>query len=330
MTSKEKEGSSPKLLKSPSKHQQAVTPIVGMGGSAGGLEAFKAFFRHMPRDSGMAFVLVSHLAPDHDSLLAEIMQTVTTMPVIEAQDQMQVAPNNVYVIPPNRDMLISQGKLQLSVSEGPHATRMPIDNFLCSLSEDQGTHAIGIILSGTGTDGTLGLAAIMKAGGISVVQDPASAKFDGMPTSAIHAGNAMHVLPVEQMPNILISKPHRPPLRHELQTPSTVRGINSILKQLRTATGHDFSLYKKNTIIRRIERRMLQNSIEDMEVYANFLKESPTEVQVLFKELLINVTSFFRDPDAFILLKNDILPRLCKDKSEGYNFRVWVAGCATG
>ena len=171
-------------------------PIVALGASAGGLEAFEQFFRHVPADSGMAFVLVPHLDPSHASILTEILQRSTAMPVVEAQDQMAVAPNRVYVIPPNRDMAIFHGALQLSVPEPPRGQRMPIDAFLRSLAEDQGERAIGVILSGTGTDGTLGLRAILGAGGVSMVQEPATAKYDGMPASAIQAGYATHVLPV--------------------------------------------------------------------------------------------------------------------------------------
>ncbi|MDP2144745.1 MAG: chemotaxis protein CheB [Gallionella sp.] len=309
-------------------------PIVGIGASAGGLEAFELFFRDLPADSGMAFVLVSHLDPDHASMLTEILQRSTAMPVIEAQDQVRVAPNCVYVIPPNRDMAIFHGMLQLSVPEQPRGQRMPIDAFLRSLAEDQGELAIGIILSGTGTDGTLGLRAILGAGGITLVQEPASAKYDGMPASAIGAGYATHVLSPEGMHQALSARarhavdlPHPP---SSLATPAAASGINRILLQLRSATGHDFSLYKKSTISRRIERRMLQHDIEDTEVYSRYLKEHPAEVQVLFKELLINVTSFFRDAEAFKALRNDILPQLLTAKPDGYVFRAWVPGCASG
>lgn len=305
--------------------------IVGIGASAGGLEAFEQFFRHVPVDSDMAYVLVSHLSPDHESLLDEILQRTTSMPVIQAQDQMQVSPNTVYIIPPNRDMTIFHGRLQLRVMEEPHAQRMPIDEFLRSLAEDQGEKAIGIILSGTGTDGTLGLRAIIGAGGIALVQEPTQAKYDGMPSSAIRAGYANHVLPVEKMAEVIVSgaKLHQ---RHRLVSPqpSNVGGIAQVLMQLRTVTGHDFSQYKKSTITRRIERRMAQHGIEDTDVYVRYLKESPAEVHLLFRELLINVTSFFRDPEAFACLQQDVLPRLLKDKPESYAFRVWVAGCATG
>ncbi|MDP2694068.1 MAG: chemotaxis protein CheB, partial [Gallionella sp.] len=263
-------------------------PIVGIGASAGGLEAFEQFFRKVPPDSGMAFVLVSHLDPSHTSILTEILQRTTTMPVVEAQDQVKVAPNNVYAIPPNRDMAIFHGALQLSVPDQPRGQRMPIDAFLRSLAEDQGEQAIGIILSGTGTDGTLGLRAILGAGGVSLVQEPATAKYDGMPNSAINAGYATHVLAVEKMPEALLSDIRT--LNQPPSAPATVAGgLNRILMQLRSATGHDFTQYKKSTIGRRIERRMAMHDIEDKEVYARYLKEHPPEAQALFKELLINV-----------------------------------------
>ncbi|MGZ5558914.1 MAG: chemotaxis protein CheB, partial [Methylobacter sp.] len=309
-------------------NQPSDFPIVGMGASAGGLEAFEQFFRHLPADSGMAFVLISHLDPSHASILTEILQRTTTMPVVEAQDQLQTAPNCVYVIPPNRDMSIFHGSLQLSMPAMPHGQRMPIDSFLRSLAEDQSEKAIGIIFSGTGTDGTLGLRAILGAGGITMAQEPTTAKFDGMPTSAIQAGYVTHVLPVEKMPEALLSDART--LLLQTPAPPLLSGINRILMQIRTSTGHDFSLYKKSTITRRIQRRMSQNGIENTEIYARYLKEHPSETSALFKELLINVTNFFRDPEAFVALKQDILPTLLADKPETYVFRVWVAGCATG
>ena len=245
--------------------------IIGLGASAGGLEAFEQFFRNVPPDSGMTFVLVSHLAPDHVSILTEILQRATTMQVIEVQDQMTVAPNSVYVIPPNRDMAIFHGTLQLTVPDQPRGLRMPIDAFLRSLAEDQGENAIGIILSGTGTDGTLGLRAIQGAGGISLVQEPATAKYDGMPVSAIQAGYATHVLPVEKMPEVLLTSRRHNASPETLPSPVAASSINRILMQLRAASGNDFSLYKKSTIRRRIERRMSQHAIEDTEVYARYI-----------------------------------------------------------
>lgn len=309
-------------------HTATRFPIVAVGASAGGLEAFEQFFHKVPPECGMAFVLVSHLDPDHVSLLGEILQRSTAMPVVEATDQTRVLVNHVYVMPPNRDMAIFHGVLQLSVPNQPRGLRLPIDAFLRALAEDQGENAIGIILSGTGTDGTLGLRAIVGAGGIALVQEPASAKYDGMPVSAIQAGYATRVLPPEQMPQAL----------HQLLTSSLSReppktplsGMSRILMLLRAGTGHDFSQYKKSTIGRRIERRMAQHDLGDSEVYARYLKEHPAEVQLLFKELLINVTSFFRDPEAFIILGKEILPALLAKRPDDYVFRVWVAGCASG
>lgn len=305
--------------------------IVGMGSSAGGLEAFEQFFRSTPTNTGMAFVLVSHLDPDFPSMLTEILQRTTSMPVTEAQDQMKVMPDCVYTIPPNREMTLYHGLLQLSVPDVPRGHRMPIDAFLRSLAEDQGEKAIGIILSGTGTDGTLGLRAIQGAGGVTLVQDPATAKYDGMPVSAIQSGSATYVLPVESMPEQLLGV-KRSQMAHwgSLQSSGTVGSLNRILIFLRSATGHDFSLYKKRAIIRRIERRMLQHNIDSMEVYARYLKENASEAQMLLKELLINVTSFFRDPEAFAVLRKEILLQLLADKAPEHPFRVWVAGCATG
>lgn len=306
-------------------------PIVGIGASAGGLEAFEEFFRHCAADIGMAFVLVPHLDPTHASLLTEILQRTTIMPVCEAVDQVAVQPNSVYIIPPNRDIAIFHGQLQLSLPTEPRGQRLPIDGFFRSLAEDQHENAIGIIFSGTGSDGTLGAAAIHGAGGLMLVQEPTTAKYNGMPNSVIHAGFASFVQPVNKMPEQLANAVHLlTRIKLTAADEKTSNSMNKILMQLRTATGHDFSWYKKSTIGRRIERRMLQHDINDIQVYARYLKEYPTEIPFLFKELLINVTSFFRDKEAFELLQKEILPKLCANKADDYIFRVWVAGCATG
>ncbi len=301
--------------------------IAGMGASAGGLEALEHFFRLMPPSSGIAFVLVSHLDPSHSSILTEILQRCTPMPVVEVEDQMKVEADRVYVIPPNRDLAIFHGVLQLSEPVQPRGQRLPIDAFFRSLAEDQGDNAIGIILSGTGTDGTLGLRAILGCGGVSLVQDPAGAKYSGMPESAINSGYATRVLPVDKMPEALMAGLGA--LSHPPVEP-TRSGISRILMQLRSVTGHDFSQYKKSTITRRIERRMAMHDIAGLDLYARYLKENPAETGKLFKELLINVTNFFRDPEAFDALKTEVLPLLFKDKPEDYVMRIWVAGCATG
>jgi len=308
-------------------------PIVGIGASAGGLEAFELFFKTMPADSGMAFVLVPHLDPGHASMLSDILQRNTLMPVHEAQDQIPILANHVYIIPPGKDMALFNGALQLSIPEQVRGLRLPIDSFFRSLAEDQGERAICVILSGSGSDGTLGLRAIHGAGGVSFVQDPSTAKYDGMPSSAVQSGLATYVLPVDKIPEQLISYvktiaatgvPPAPPV------PATLSAIRHITLLLRTRTGNDFSQYKQSTIRRRIERRMVVHNIEDMDTYSRYLHENPAEVVTLFKELLINVTSFFRDKEAFEALSRDILPRLFAGKPDNYIFRVWVPGCASG
>lgn len=259
------------LVSNSGEKQAAGFPIIGIGASAGGLEAFEQFFRHVPPESGMAYILVSHLDPGHASMLTDILQRATKMPVVEVDDQMKVKPNHVYVIPPNREMSIFHGALQLSIPETPRGQRMPIDLFLRSLAEEQGENTIGVILSGTGTDGTLGLRAILGAGGVSFVQDPSTAKYDGMPANAVQSGLTTYVLPVEKMPEqlmayakTLIKRKARP----ALPVPVTTSSLNKIMMTLRSKTGHDFSLYKQSTIKRRIERRMTVHNIEDTNIYA--------------------------------------------------------------
>ena len=308
-------------------------PIVGIGASAGGLEAFEAFFKACPADTGMAFVLVSHLSPNHHSLLTEILQRSTSMQVTQVIDQDRVVPNHVYIIPPGHDMALLNGVLQLSKMETAQGLSLPIDGFFRSLADDQAERAIGIILSGTASDGTLGLRAILGAGGVCIVQTPATAKYNGMPQSAINAGYAMHILNVEDMPAMLqelLRQSNYHTQVYPLVTTETMSSLNHILLQIRNSTGHDFSLYKKSTIGRRIERRMALNHIENIAVYERFLKKNLNEIHRLFSDILINVTSFFRNAEAFVMLKQQILPSLLADKSDDDVFRVWVAGCSTG
>ncbi|WP_313952649.1 chemotaxis protein CheB [Accumulibacter sp.] len=322
----------------PSPTSPAGPTVVGIGASAGGLEAYEAFFRHLPGDSGLAFVLVQHLDPSHASLLSEILQRCTAMPVLEAEDQMATAANTVYVIPPNHDMTLCNGRLRLSTPELPRGQRMPIDTFFRSLADERRFNAVGIILSGTGTDGTLGLRAIYGAGGITFAQEPASAKFAGMPESVTRAGYASHVLPVEDIPTMLLASLRQLATGDESQTTAdatttpaaTADDTSAVLALLLAATGHDFSLYKKGTIGRRIARRMVQHQLTGMDAYVSYIREHPAESQALFKDLLVNVTSFFRDPEAFEVLGQEIIPNLLAGKPADYVLRVWVAGCATG
>jgi two-component system CheB/CheR fusion protein len=308
-------------------------PIIGIGASAGGLEAFELFFRTMPADSGMAFVLIPHLDPGHASMLSDILQRITTMPVHEAEDQIRVQANHVYIIPPAKDMAIFHGILSLSVPEKARGLRLPIDSFFRSLAEDQGERAICVILSGSGSDGTLGLRAIHGAGGVSFVQEPATAKYDGMPSSAVQSGLATYVMPVDAITAQLVTYvktladtgiPPLPPVH------AATSAMRRIMMLLRSKTGNDFSLYKQSTIKRRIERRMGVHNLTSFEGYARYLQENPAEIQILFKEMLINVTSFFRDPEAWAALSKEVLPLLFENKPENYIFRIWVPGCASG
>jgi two-component system, chemotaxis family, CheB/CheR fusion protein len=309
-------------------------PIVGMGASAGGLEALTSFFSYMPADSRMAFVLVVHLDPGHVSMMPELLKRHTTMNVIEAQDGMTVEPDSVYVIPPNRDMSIFNRVLQIGAPAATRGMRMPIDFFFRSLAEDQGEKAICIILSGTGSDGTLGMRAIHGAGGMCMVQDPETARYDGMPRSAIMTGLADYVVTLEKMPDELQAYVRqyypRKPGKILYLGDTNLTAIQKILAILRTRTGHDFSHYKKTTILRRIERRMSIHQVADSAAYALYIQEHPEEVQVLFKELLIRVTSFFRDSEAFAALEKKMLPDLIGKMTEMNTIRVWVPGCGTG
>jgi len=304
-----------------------------MGGSAGALEAFEQFFRHMPANSGSAFVVVTHMDPSHKGMMPELLGRYTTMPVLQVEDGMAVRPDCVYVIPPNKDMSILKGLLQLHEPATPRGFRAPIDRFLRHLAEDQKDRAIAIIMSGMGTDGTLGIKAIKEHLGLVLVQDARTAKYDGMPMSAIGTGLADYVCAAEDLPAKLMGY-----IRHSAKLPSeltmrertTTSALLRIYTLLRAHTGHDFSLYKRNTIYRRLERRMGLHHISQIAKYVRFLQENPHELDLLFKELLIGVTSFFRDREAFKALKEVAVPLLLKSKPRNGTVRVWVPGCSTG
>jgi two-component system CheB/CheR fusion protein len=311
-------------------------PIVGIGASAGGLAAFEAFFTGMPTDSdsGMAFVLVQHLAPDHKSMLADLVKRYTRMQVFEVEDGMAVEPNCAYIIPPNRDMAFLDGTLQLLEPAAPRGLRLPIDFFFRSLAQDQHERAICIVLSGTGSDGTLGLRAVKGEGGMVMAQNPESTEHDGMPRSAIATGLVDFVLPPAEMPAQLIAyvthafgKPPRPA---SPTPPKNEVALKKIFVLLRAQTGHDFSQYKQNTVNRRVERRMAVHQIAQLGDYIRYLQQNPAEVEALFRDLLIGVTSFFRDGEAFAALQEQVIPRLFVGKVSGASIRVWVPGCSTG
>ncbi len=311
-------------------------PIVGIGASAGGLKAFEAFFSAMPPDvdPGMAFVLVQHLAPDHKSILTELIQRYTRMKVFEARDGMAVKANCAYIIPPNRDMAFLNGVLQLFEPSKPHGQRLPIDFFFRSLAQDQRGRAICIVLSGTGSDGTQGVRAIKNEGGMVMAQTPDSTEYAGMPSSAIATGLVDFELPPSQMPGQLIAYAAQA-LGGTTRVPTAaVSGMDNALKKIailvRAQTGHDFSQYKPNTIHRRIERRMAVHQINAVADYVAFLQQTPTEVEALFRDLLIGVTHFFRDLEAFKALEEQVLSRMFSDRPAGAKIRVWAPGCSTG
>jgi two-component system CheB/CheR fusion protein len=313
--------------------------VVGVGASAGGLEALKRLLARLPADTGMAFVLVTHLDPSHESILPELLARSTQLPVSEVEDGTPVAPDHVYVMPRNTSMSIEGGALRLRPRKEGREQRRPIDSFLQSLAEDQNTRAIGVILSGTATDGTLGLEAIKAEGGITFAQDPKSAKFDSMPRSAIAAGCVDFILSAEEIANELARISRHPyvaltsaakPDSEEIEQPAGKNGFNKILTLLRRTTGVDFSLYKTNTLHRRISRRMILNKMDGLEDYARYLRENAAEVENLYQDILINVTSFFRNPESFEVLKEKIFPRLIERNAPDEPLRIWVMGCSTG
>lgn len=316
--------------------KQATFPIVGIGASAGGLAAFESFFSGMPSDKNpnMAFILVQHLAPDHKSILTDIIKNYTKLQVYQVEDGMSVKANCVYIIPPNRNMAFLNGTLQLFEITSPRGQNMPIDFFFRSLATDQRERAICIILSGNGSDGSLGLRAIKGEGGMAIAQSLDTAEYDGMPLNAISTGLVDYQLPPANMAQQLISY-----VEHAYSTAgnsktsllsSEENALKKVFILLRTQTGHDFSKYKPNSVNRRIERRLAVHQIKSMQAYVKYLQQTPTEVEALFRDLLIGVTAFFRDKDAFAKMEEEIVSKLFEGKSAGSTIRIWCAGCSTG
>ncbi len=308
-------------------------PIVAIGASAGGLEALEQFLSHVPRKSGLAFVIVQHLDPTHKGIMPELLQRATAMKVVQVKDHLTVRVDCVYVIPPNKDMTILHGVLYLLDPAAPRGLRLPIDFFFRSLAQDQEERSIGVILSGMGSDGTLGLRAIKEKAGVVLVQEPATAKFDGMPRSAIDAGLADIVAPAGELPGKIVAYLQRSPLISRTEVSCEDKSRSALEKTvilLRDRTGHDFSLYKRNTLYRRIERRMGIHQIDRMAGYVRYLQENSQELDLLFKELLIGVTNFFRDPAAWEQLRTQAIPELLAARAPGHALRAWVPGCSSG
>ena len=319
--------------KTPAPPAGAAFPIIGIGASAGGSRPWNNSSGHVPKASRMALVIVQHLDPTRKGIMAELLQRTTRMKVIQVKDRTKVRPDCVYVIPPNKDMSILHGVLHLLEPVSPRGLRLPIDFFLRSLAQDQQEHSIAVILSGMGSDGTLGLRAIKEKAGVVLVQDPATAKFNGMPRSAIDAGLADIVAPVEELPGRILAYLKRTPLirgPEQVLEDKTQSTLDKAIILLRTHTGHDFSLYKKNTFYRRIERRMGIHQIDKIASYIRYLQENSQELDLLFKELLIGVTNFFRDGAAWEELRKKVLPALIASRPNGHVLRAWVPGCSTG
>lgn len=320
------------------KSDDDVFPIVGVGASAGGLEAFTRLVEQLPPDTGMAFVLVQHLDPEHESKLPQLLGRATNLPVLEVVNNTRVKPNHIYVIPPNRTMTVERRTLKLLPRQKTDKQYRSIDRFLESLAADQGHQSIGVILSGTATDGTLGLQAIKGEGGITFAQDE-SAKYDSMPRSAVAAGDVDFVLAPEKIAKELARIAEHPyvagpdvPIENlpEAESDGEHNAFKKIMLLLRNHRGADFILYRPNTIRRRIMRRMVLAKIKSLGAYANHLRNKPEELEALYQDLLIAVTSFFRNPDAFDLLKRKVFPSLLKDRSPDDVVRVWTVGCSTG
>jgi two-component system, chemotaxis family, CheB/CheR fusion protein len=313
--------------------RRAPTRIVGLGASAGGLEALEQFLAHVPPASGLAYVVVQHLDPTQKAMLTELLQRATAMPVCEATASMLVEPDVVYVIPPNTELTVAGGRLHLAEPAQPRGLRLPIDVLFCSLARDQGERAIGVVLSGMGADGTIGLQAIKSQGGLTLAQEPASAQFDSMPKSSIAAEACDIIAPADELPQRIVGvtkeRPASAPKPVSTEADSE-QSLAAILDLLRDRSKHDLTLYKTSTVKRRVDRRMGVHGLDSLACYEHFARENPQELDLLFGEMLIGVTSFFRDPAAWQELKDTGLPALLARRTPGTGLRAWVVGCSTG
>jgi two-component system, chemotaxis family, CheB/CheR fusion protein len=330
----EKEQKTTSILK-PAKRQNSISlnfPIVGIGASSGGLETLEQFFANMPKDTGMAFVIIQHLDKAHAGIMPYLIQRTTLMKVTQVTDHLQVKPNHVYLMPPNKSMSILNGYLHLFEPTELLGLRLPIDIFFRSLADDQQEKSIGIILSGNGSDGSFGVKAIKEKNGIVLVQDSLTSNFNGMPNSAIDSVTVDIIASANELPAKLIAflKNNPSNTKDIIIDDKNKTNLEKIVILLRTQTGHDFSLYKNPTMYRRIERRMVIQQIDKIANYVCFLQENPKELEILFKELLIGVTNFFRDAVVWEKLKNQVLPDLFNELPNGHVLRVWITGCSTG
>jgi two-component system, chemotaxis family, CheB/CheR fusion protein len=313
--------------------------VVGIGASAGGIKALKQFFERMPSHSGMAFVVIVHLSQEHESGLANILQASTSMPVTQVSETVKIEPNHVYVIPPSSHLVVVDGAIQLTEPERIRRQRLPIDLFLRTLAQAHGRNGVALILSGTGSDGTLGLKQIKENGGMVFAQDPLDAEYDGMPRSAIATNLVDVISPVAELPGKIVAicrfgeklkLPTGDRIEQETALESGEDALREVLTLLRIRTGHDFANYKRPTLLRRIARRLQVHELDELPAYLNLLREQPEELQALLRDLLITVTNFFRDKEEFDFLEHQIVPSLFAGKSSSDAIRVWICGCATG
>jgi two-component system, chemotaxis family, CheB/CheR fusion protein len=309
--------------------------VVGLGASAGGVQALREFFKRVPKESGMAYVVILHMSAEYESRLAEILQSTSSIPVTQVRERIKVYPDHVYVIPPNQNLVMTDGHLTLTHMIDKEERRSPVDLFFRTLAESTENRSVSVILSGTGANGSMGIKRVKEHGGVALVQDPEEAEYKDMPRNAIATGMVDYVLPVGEIPSKIISyKEHvasvqLPEVAEE--TPKTdEQALGDIFSQLRQQTGHDFSDYKRATMLRRIERRLGLRELQGLTDYAHFLRDHPSEVQALLKDLLISVTNFFRDPESIQALKEKVISRIFSGKEPNDPIRVWVVGCATG
>ncbi len=315
--------------------EQKDFPVVGVGASAGGLEAIQKLLTNLPIDTGMAFVIVPHLSAEHKSALVEILSRNTSMPVSEIVEKTGIELNKIYIIPPNHNLSIKDGDLILEqVEKDAKLPRLPIDHFLTSLAEQKKDKAIGVILSGTGSDGTKGVQAIKAEGGITFAQNEETAKFPEMPRNAIVSGKVDYILsPEEIAANLVKIKPrieYLAGIHEEYRDPSKENAFQRVIATLRAQKGIDLSHYRRSTLNRRINRRMILRNIDKIEDYAQLLNNDAKEVEALFQDALINVTNFYRDKEAFDALKEKVFPKIVKDKDSSKPVRIWVPACSTG
>ena len=321
-------------------------PVVGIGASAGGLQALLRFFEQMPAGNGMAFVVILHLSPEHESNLAEILQRVASMPVLQVNELTAIEVNHVYVISPTHDLEMSDGHLQLSSLTRHRGAHLSIDHFFRTLAEVHQERAVAVVLSGRGSDGAAGLVRVRELGGLTLAQDPEDAEYDAMPKAAIATGMVDFIVSVESMPQRLLKlwahsirislpKAGKPSGGDAIQERDEAEqlaedALRDIMALVRNHSRNDFRHYKRATVLRRIERRLQINGLLDLPAYRDFLRGHPDEARLLLQDMLISVTNFFRDPEAFEALERDVLPALLAHRSPDESVRVWVAGCASG